>query len=78
MFKKLVISLTLLVFPMACIADQVGIGDFMVRPTCANAPSAKFQISGTSEMDFDIMRGGFSMDRVLLLAPLGSALKIND
>ncbi|MFK7911564.1 MAG: DUF6268 family outer membrane beta-barrel protein, partial [Akkermansiaceae bacterium] len=47
-------------------------------PTCANAPSAKFQISGTSEMDFDIMRGGFSMDRVLLLAPLGSALKIND
>lgn len=78
MTKKLIVPALSAVFPLVCQAEPVSMGDFMVRQTDANAPSARLQVSGTSEMDFDAMRGGFSLDRVLVETPLGSTLHIND
>lgn len=78
MLKITMFSVVLAFPPTAILADQVSIEDFLLRKTDANAPSAKLQVSSTSEMDFDRMPGGFSLDRVLLDMPLGGLMHLSD
>lgn len=59
-------------------SGAVTIRDFALRADDTNAPSAKLQYSGTGEMDFDDINGGFSHRRLLLEAPLGGLIHIND
>lgn len=71
-----------LFLPLICLAPcfssaEVSSEDFTLAKSDANAPSAKFQYSTTSNMDFDSGAGGFSLQRLLLEAPLGGLIHWN-
>lgn len=81
MVNKLVLLLTFLsVLSSATAHDSgpVSINDFALGADDVNAPAAKLQFSGTSDMDFDGAFGSFSHQRLLLEAPLGGLIHIND
>lgn len=78
MTKRILFSALVISVPPLAHADPVSIEDFTIGKSDANAPSARLELSSTSEMDFDSMPGGFSLDRIFLDVPLGGLMHIND
>jgi len=77
--KLLALPLIISVSPLCQTAlAAVGPEHFTVGKSDANAPSAEFQLSGTSEMNFDSAAGGFSLSRVIVGTPLGELIHLND
>lgn len=81
MTKHFLSLVTLAVSISAASADNSGsvsIKNFTLGADDTNAPSAKLQFSGTSDMDFDDVNDSFSHQRLLLETPLGDLININD
>ena len=63
---------------LVSVVAAVSINDFVLGADDSNAPSASLQYSGTSDMDFEDINDSFSHQRLLLEAPLGGIININD